>query len=126
MKVVAVALLRQGDRWFLQRRDLSNPVLPGCWEFPGGKAGEHEAPVDALIREVREEVGLEVREARPWLVFGDEIRVHAFFIEADGSPRTDLAWGWFRAEEMRRLPIPPLNVALVEQLIRVGSADLIT
>ena len=38
MTDVALALLRRGDRWFLQRRDPANAVLPGLWEFPGGKA----------------------------------------------------------------------------------------
>jgi mutator protein MutT len=126
MKVVAVALLRRGDRWFLQRRDLANGVLPGCWEFPGGKAQDGETPEEALVREVREEVGLVLREARPWLILEGDVRVHAFLVETEGCPRTNLAWGWFRAEEVLQLPIPPLNVALVERLIRPRPGDLIT
>ena len=125
MKVVAVALLRRGDRWFLQRRDPAQPVLPGCWEFPGGKAEPDESPLDALRREVREEVDLVLREARPFLLLEGAVCLHSFLVEADGPPRTNLAWGWFRAEEMLRLPIPPMNVALVEGLVRLHPTDLI-
>jgi mutator protein MutT len=123
---VAVALLRRGDRWFLQRRDTANSVLPGCWEFPGGKAQDGETPEETLVREVREELNLALREARPWLTLEDEVRIHAFLVEAEGRPHTNLAWGWFKAEEMLRLRIPPRNVALVERLIRLCPGDLIT
>ena len=113
MTEVALALLRRGDRWFLQRRDPANPVLPGLWEFPGGKAEAGETFEEALQRELLEEVGLALRVARPGPVLDGTVRLHPFLVEAEGDPRTDLAWGWFMAEEMLRLPIPPRNVALI-------------
>ncbi len=116
MKDVALALLRREGRWFLQRRDRANPVLPGCWEFPGGKVEGDERPEDALRRELWEEVGLTPRELRPGPVLDGSVCLHTFLVEADGRPFTPLAWGWFRAKEIQRLPIPPLNVALLEWL----------
>jgi len=113
---IALALLRRGDRWFLQRRDPANPILPGCWEFPGGKVEAGESCEEALRRELQEEVGLRLRLARPGPVQQGEVRLHAFLVEAEGDCRTSLAWGWFRLEEALRLPIPPLNVALLQQL----------
>ena len=113
MTVVALALLRRGDRWFLQRRDPANPVLPSLWEFPGGKAEAGEAFEEALGRELLEEVGLVLRVARPGPVLDGTVRIHPFLVEAEGDPRTDLAWGWFTIEEMLRLPIPPRNAALI-------------
>jgi hypothetical protein len=41
------------------------------------------------------------------------VRLHPFLVDAEGDPRTDLAWGWFTVEEMLRLPLPPMNVALI-------------
>jgi mutator protein MutT len=110
---VALALLRRGDRWFLQRRDAGNPVLPGCWEFPGGKVESGETPAVALGRELREEVGLRLLTARPCRSLEGLVRLHPFLVEAEGDPRTDLAWGWFTVEELRHLPLPPMNTALV-------------
>jgi 8-oxo-dGTP pyrophosphatase MutT (NUDIX family) len=116
MTAVALALVRRGERWFLQRRHPGNPILPGLWEFPGGKSEDGEPLLETLARELREETGLPLRMARPWTVIEGAVRLHPFLVDADGDPRTDLAWGWFRAEELRRLPIPPMNQALIERL----------
>ena len=116
MTDVALALIRRGDRWFLQRRAPANPVLPGLWEFPGGKVEGGETLEAALVRELREEVGLRVESAQPWPLVEGLMRLHPFLVVVVGDPSTDLAWGWFEVEEMRRLPIPPMNAAIIERL----------
>ncbi len=122
MTEVALALIQRGERWFLQRRAPGNPVLPGLWEFPGGKSEGGEKPLQTLQRELREETGLDLRTARPCCVLEGTARLHAFLVEAVGDPRTDLAWGWFTVDEMRRLPTPPRNRVLIEQLARDPQA----
>ena len=125
MTDAALALLRRGDRWFVQRRALDNLVLPGLWEFPGGKCEAGEAPVQALVRELQEEVGLRPRVLQTWPVLEGEVRLHPHLIEVAGEPRTELAWGWFTAAELRRLPVPPRNHALIDLLAQIaGGAEL--
>jgi 8-oxo-dGTP diphosphatase len=58
-KLVVAALVRQDGRILLSRRRADQP-MPDLWEFPGGKVEPGEAPVDALAREVREELGCEI------------------------------------------------------------------
>lgn len=116
MTEVALALIRRGDRWFLQRRAPGNPVLPGLWEFPGGKAEPPESPLEALRREVREEVGIDPGGVRALPVLEGHVRLHPFLVEDGEAPRTELAWGWFTLEEMARLPIPPANAELIRRL----------
>jgi 8-oxo-dGTP diphosphatase len=116
MTEVALALIRREGRYFLQRRAGANPVMPGLWEFPGGKLEPPETPLTALRRELLEEVGMELAAATALPVLEGTVRLHLFQVEGTGRPRTELAWGWFTPEEMVRLPIPPANAELIRRL----------
>lgn len=60
--VVACALVDADGRVLLTKRPPGKP-LAGLWEFPGGKVHEGERPEAALIRELDEELGIDVTEA---------------------------------------------------------------
>lgn len=61
---VAVGIITDIDQNILiTRRPLDAPH-GGCWEFPGGKLEANEEPINALIREIKEEVGLQVLNYR--------------------------------------------------------------
>src|ERR1044072_1731960 len=62
MTAVAAALTETEGRALLQQRATGRAVA-GLWEFPGGKVDEGELPEEALVRELREEVGIEVSAA---------------------------------------------------------------
>lgn len=57
IKVVA-AVIRNGDKIFATQRGYGD--LKGGWEFPGGKIEEGETPQEALVREIREELEIEI------------------------------------------------------------------
>ena len=59
--VAACALVDPDGRVLLARRPPGKP-LAGHWEFPGGKVEKGEKPETALIRELQEELGIEVKE----------------------------------------------------------------
>jgi 8-oxo-dGTP diphosphatase len=66
MKVVAAALMRSGE--FPQLLIAQRPAgkwQAGRWEFPGGKIEPGESPREALARELREELGVEIQIAQP-------------------------------------------------------------
>lgn len=56
--LVVSALIRRGDRWLINQR-VGGP-LDGKWEFPGGKVEPGEDLRAALVRECREELGVDV------------------------------------------------------------------
>ncbi len=60
--VVAVALIDVDGRVLLARRPPGKPMA-GLWEFPGGKVRDGETPEAALIRELREELGIDTAES---------------------------------------------------------------
>ena len=59
--VVACALVDADKRVLIAQRP-EGKALAGLWEFPGGKLDPGERPEQALIRELREEIGIEVAE----------------------------------------------------------------
>src|SRR5580693_6293520 len=60
--VVAVALVDADGRVLLAQRP-AGKMMAGLWEFPGGKVQEGETPEAALIRELKEELGIDVTES---------------------------------------------------------------
>ncbi|MDH5204176.1 MAG: NUDIX domain-containing protein [Hylemonella sp.] len=63
---VAVGVLIRDDGRFLLTTRPAGKAYAGFWEFPGGKLEAGESIEQALRRELREELGIEIEEARPW------------------------------------------------------------
>ncbi len=64
---VAAAVLQRPDGSFLLAQRPPGKIWAGYWEFPGGKVEPGESARDAMVRELREELGIEVVTAYPWL-----------------------------------------------------------
>jgi A/G-specific adenine glycosylase len=64
-KEIVVAAIFKNGRYLLGKRP-SEGLLGGLWEFPGGKVETGESHEDALIRECREELGIEIKPAK-WI-----------------------------------------------------------
>ncbi len=121
---VAAAVVRDGDRFLLTLRPPGSHGA-GFWEFPGGKIEPGETPAEALVREVREELGTGLRPGATLRRLAHDYpdrRVELEFVlgALDGpAPRpvqvADL--GWFRPEEMPALPLLPADLPLVEDLL---------
>jgi 8-oxo-dGTP diphosphatase len=126
---VAVGILMKpnGDVLLGQRPD--GKPYAGYWEFPGGKVEQGEAIVDALKRELVEELGVRVMSAEPWC--GVEhvyphahVRLH-FYIsrewqgEPQGLENQAFAWQGCVAVE----PLLPATVPLIEWLDRLRYPD---
>ena len=87
---------------FLACRRPSDKHLAGLWEFPGGKVEASESPAEALIRELREELGIEVSVGEAldpviWAYERGEIRLLPFLCKiVHGVPQaiehSELQW----------------------------------
>ena len=124
MPVVAAALCRQDGRLLLYQRP-EGKHHAGLWEFPGGKVEASETPVFALIREIKEELGLTLDGASiaPFFfaesVAGDghpAIVILLYKVTSWGGEPAALEggdWGWFTLDEAEALEKPPLDVELL-------------
>jgi 8-oxo-dGTP diphosphatase len=123
-KLVVAGLIIGDDQRILITQRRADQALPLQWEFPGGKVEPGEAPIAALARELREEIGVTVVVGRIWDVlfhaypaFDLVMLVYACRI-VDGPPRAvevaDLAW--VAAEDLGRWDILPADRPLVERL----------
>ena len=64
--MVAAALYDRSGRVLIAQRPAGKP-LAGRWEFPGGKVAAGESEEAALARELREELGIEMTTAKPFM-----------------------------------------------------------
>ena len=63
---VAVGVLVRSDGYFLLTTRPEGKAYAGYWEFPGGKIEQGESMEQALLRELREELGIDVTRWEPW------------------------------------------------------------
>ncbi len=131
-KLVVAGLIIGDDGRVLITQRRADQALPLQWEFPGGKVEPGEAPTAALVRELREEIGVEVAVGRIWEVlfhaypdFDLVMLVYACRV-TDGAPQAvevaDLAWVATAA-----LPggfdILPADRPLVDRLVNEGPPE---
>jgi 8-oxo-dGTP diphosphatase len=120
--VSAVALIDIDGRVLLAQRP-EGKTLAGLWEFPGGKVEVGETPEAALIRELKEELGIDTwSSCLAPLTFAshsydDFHLVMPLFAcrRWSGTPcgREGQRLAWVRARDLRDYPMPPADVPLV-------------
>jgi 8-oxo-dGTP diphosphatase len=122
--LVVAALVRNDEGKVLLSQRRADQSLPLCWEFPGGKIEPGEAPEAALVREVREELGCEVRVGAIFEVvfhayeaFDLYMLVYEAVIVA-GAPeaRQVAAVAWVEAREIPGMKLPPADYPLARKL----------
>src|SRR6267154_1232144 len=123
--VVAVALVDVDGRVLLAQRP-EGKSMAGLWEFPGGKVDGDETPETALIRELKEELGIDVTESclAP-LTFASH-RYDRFHLlmplyvcrrwQGMVTPREGQTLAWVRTSRLADYPMPPADKPLVAVL----------
>lgn len=123
--VAACALIDPDGRVLVAQRP-EGKGMAGLWEFPGGKVEAGERPEETLIRELHEELGIEVRE--PCLApftfashsYDDFHLLMPLYLcrrwEGTVTAREHRALKWLRPRDLATLPMPPADAPLVPML----------
>ncbi len=123
--VVAVALIDVDGRVLIAKRP-EGKKLAGLWEFPGGKVEPGERPEAALIRELHEELGINVKEAclAPFVFASHAYDSFHLLMPLylcrrwDGvvTAREHDALAWVKPNKLSDYPMPPADEPLVAWL----------
>ncbi|MBI5006725.1 MAG: Nudix family hydrolase [Nitrosomonadales bacterium] len=121
---VSAAVLQRADGTFLLAQRPPDKIWAGYWEFPGGKVEPGETAYHALIRELREELGITVETAYPWLtrIFTyphATVRLNFFRVTAwsgELHPHEGQQFSWQHPAGVLVEPVLPANAPILRAL----------
>ena len=126
MLMVVAAALEDGEGRILVQQRPVGTQMAGLWEFPGGKIGPGETPEAALVRELKEELGIDTRESCLAPIAFASHGYEDFHLlmplfacrnwRGIPQPLEGQALKWARVNELKNYPMPPADVPLVAQL----------
>lgn len=122
-QLIAVAAVFKGDHLLIDQRPESS-MLGGLWEFPGGKIEAGETPAECVVREVKEEIGIEV-VAEEELATIDHAYSHftitliayiCRYVGGEARPLQCADVRWIRPEQLKDYAFPMANQKLFPHL----------
>jgi len=124
--VAACALIDADGRVLIAERPAGKPMA-GLWEFPGGKVEEGERPEQTLIRELKEELGIDVSEdCLAPLTFASHSYPDFHLLmplyvcrrwKGNVTPAEGQKLAWVKPNRLRDYEMPPADVPLVSHLM---------
>lgn len=123
--IVACGLIDADGRVLIAQRPITK-AMAGLWEFPGGKIEPRERPEEALIRELREELGIAVQEPclAPFTFASHAYPEFHLLMPLylcrrwDGTPTAleHIALKWVMPRDLPTYPMPPADLPLIPML----------
>ena len=118
----AIAIIEHEGKYFLQRRP-KGKIFADLWEFPGGKIEKRETAHAAAVREVKEELGIDVQILKN---YGEVVHFYTQF-KANLSlwlcrpltmPKVDKHHKWLSLSDLKKYPVPSGSAKIIELLAK--------
>lgn len=121
---VVAAVIERADGSYLLAQRPAGKAFAGYWEFPGGKVEPGEPVTDALMRELHEELGIDVETAFPWITRTHSyphanVRLHFHRVtrwRGEPHPREGQTLSWQRCDRPTVSPLLPANGPILKAL----------
>ena len=129
---IGVGIVKDDDGRVLIALRPDDAMLGGLWEFPGGKREEGEEIKQTVVRELKEELGIEVEPISFFMKLDHAyshftITLHAYLCShLSGTPRPKESQQvkWVSISELEEYPFPKANRKLTEKLLKSGQTEL--
>ena len=130
LRVVAAAIFDAANRVLIAQRP-EGKHMAGWWEFPGGKVANGESDGDALIRELREELGVESRALREIITMSHEypdrivdlVLWHASIHGGEPQGLDGQQLQWVDCQSLGNVGLLPADLPLIPALQALSSAQ---
>ncbi|UYP07403.1 8-oxo-dGTP diphosphatase MutT [Priestia megaterium] len=128
MRKVVAAIIKEKDQLLIAQRHSKDP-LAGKWEFPGGKLETGETPEECLVREIREELQVEVEigsfyDENVYGFKGQAIHLLFYWAEIMNGEVTPVVHDdvkWITIKELARFDFAPADIPIVKRLERENT-----
>ena len=122
LQVSAAVILKKGCVYIQKRR--VKGLMGGLWEFPGGKMESGETETECLRREIKEELGVNIRIGEKLMTHRHSytrfrVTLHVFQCQIHSgtlSPSACDDWKWVKPDELEQYPFPAANVKIIKLL----------
>lgn len=128
---IGVGIIRNEDEEVLIALRPENAMLGGMWEFPGGKQEGKEGINETIVRELKEELGVDVSITKPFMKLDHayshfKITMHAYLCELKAGtpkPKSSQEIRWISIDELEDYPFPKANRKLTEKLMNLNKGQ---
>lgn len=125
-KQIGVALISDSQGQILIDRRLPTGVMANLWEFPGGKVEPDETVENCIFREVKEELGVEVKVGEHLITINHDYQIfrvtlivhHCQIIKGEPQPLECAEVRWVNLTEIDQFQFPEANYQIIEVLRR--------